>query len=186
MSMCRLARAPALRARAHPGHALRRPDGRAPAQIHARAGEALEAAYAADLEPHLAELARHFVAAAPAGFAETALDYARRAGDRAVGQLAYEEARASTRWRCAGRRRGARCELLLALGTPSRGPGPRRRQAGVARGRAAGRASRLPRAPGPRRARLRGQVPLGLTRDDPRLVPLLEGALERWARPTAR
>ena len=35
-------------------------------RMHARAGAALEVAYAADLEPHLAELARHYIAAAPA------------------------------------------------------------------------------------------------------------------------
>jgi predicted ATPase len=39
-------------------------------RLHQRAGEALEAVYAADLEPHLAELARHFFAAAPAGVAD--------------------------------------------------------------------------------------------------------------------
>ena len=36
-------------------------------QLHQHAGEALEAVYSADLEPHLAELAHHFLAAAPAG-----------------------------------------------------------------------------------------------------------------------
>ena len=35
-------------------------------QLHAQAGEALEALYAANEEPHLAELAHHFVQATPA------------------------------------------------------------------------------------------------------------------------
>ena len=36
-------------------------------QLHREVGEALETAYASDPEPHLAELAQHFVAAAPLG-----------------------------------------------------------------------------------------------------------------------
>ena len=56
------------------------------------AGEALEALYAHDLDPHLAELAHHFFDAAPGGEVERAVGYARRAADRAVELLAYEEA----------------------------------------------------------------------------------------------
>ena len=61
-------------------------------QLHKEVGRALEAAYASDPEPHLAELARHFVAAAPLGVEAKALDYVRRAADRAARQLAFEEA----------------------------------------------------------------------------------------------
>src|SRR5919108_4946186 len=80
------------------GHALIRDtlyDELTPArrlQLHREVGEALEAVYAADLDAHLAELAHHFFAAAPAGVAEKAVDYARRGGDRAASQLAYDEA----------------------------------------------------------------------------------------------
>ena len=80
------------------GHALIRDtlyDGLTAArrmQLHREAGEALEAVYASDPEPHLAELAQHFVAAAPLGVADKAIEYARRAGDRAAIQLAFEEA----------------------------------------------------------------------------------------------
>jgi DNA-binding SARP family transcriptional activator len=84
---------------------------------HRRAGEALEAAYAGDVEPHLAELALHFVAAAPSGTAAKALDYAQRAGDRAESQLAFEEA--TRHYELALtliEDRRARCELLLRLG----------------------------------------------------------------------
>ena len=41
---------------------------------------------------HLAELAYHFFEAAPGGDAGKAIDYLLRAGDRAVGITAYEEA----------------------------------------------------------------------------------------------
>jgi DNA-binding SARP family transcriptional activator len=61
-------------------------------RLHARAGEALETLHAADLDPRLAELAHHFFEAVPTGDPGKALEYARLAGDRATGQLAYEEA----------------------------------------------------------------------------------------------
>jgi DNA-binding SARP family transcriptional activator len=60
-------------------------------QLHRRAGEALEELYARDSAPHLAELAHHFFEAAPGGDLGKALGYSRRAGERAVALLAYEE-----------------------------------------------------------------------------------------------
>ena len=90
--------------------------------LHAQAGEAIEALWADNVEPPLAELAYHFAEAAPAGDAERAVDYARRAGDRAAALLAYEEAArlygmALEALRPAGRSdEEVRCELLLALG----------------------------------------------------------------------
>src|SRR4051794_11981562 len=65
------------------------PAGRA--RGHARAGAALEELYAADPEPHLAELAFHFCVSADAGTAARAVGYAERAAARAAEQLAYEE-----------------------------------------------------------------------------------------------
>ncbi len=62
------------------------------ARLHLLAAEALEEAYGDDLEPHLAEIAHHFLQAAGEGGAERAVDYAARAAQRAVGQFAYEEA----------------------------------------------------------------------------------------------
>jgi DNA-binding SARP family transcriptional activator len=91
-------------------------------RLHAQAGEAIEALWAGNVEPHLAELAYHFGEAAPAGDAARAVDYARRAGDRAAALLAYEEAArlygmALEALRPAGRSdEEVRCELLLALG----------------------------------------------------------------------
>jgi hypothetical protein len=60
--------------------------------LHRATAGALERHYAADFESHLAELARHCLAAAPAGTAERAADYSTRAADRCARQLAYEEA----------------------------------------------------------------------------------------------
>jgi DNA-binding SARP family transcriptional activator/tetratricopeptide (TPR) repeat protein len=90
-------------------------------RLHRAIGEALEAIYAGNLEPHLSELARHYREAGPS-VADKAIDYAQRAGDRAASQYGYEEAA-----RCyAGglemletARSGdtdRTCELLLSLG----------------------------------------------------------------------
>jgi tetratricopeptide (TPR) repeat protein len=91
-------------------------------RLHRDAAAALEAVYAGELESHLAELAQHYFAAAPAGVAGQAIKYARLAGDRATAQLAHEEAVRLYRMALeALAMRGqaddaARCELLLALG----------------------------------------------------------------------
>ena len=60
--------------------------------LHRQIGNALEAFYGAGVEAHLSELAHHFFQAAPGGDVDKAIDYAKRAGDRAVEQLAHEEA----------------------------------------------------------------------------------------------
>jgi predicted ATPase len=62
--------------------------------LHRQIGEALERLYGGNVEPHLAELAHHFYQAAPGGDVDKALDYARRAGDRAMAQVAWEAAAA--------------------------------------------------------------------------------------------
>jgi DNA-binding CsgD family transcriptional regulator len=61
-------------------------------RLHRQIAEALEALYSGNLELHLARLAYHFIAAAPAGDVEKAIAYAERAGIRASARLAYEEA----------------------------------------------------------------------------------------------
>jgi tetratricopeptide (TPR) repeat protein len=58
-------------------------------QLHRAAGSAVEAVHAGHLEPHLPQLAHHF---ARAGDVDKAADYASRAGDRALTQLAHNEA----------------------------------------------------------------------------------------------
>jgi DNA-binding SARP family transcriptional activator/tetratricopeptide (TPR) repeat protein len=87
------------------------------AELHRRAGESLEEAYGRDLESHLAELAHHFFAAAPTAGRDKAIDYARRAGDRALALLAYEEAaRFFEMALTLPMAEIERCELLLRLG----------------------------------------------------------------------
>ena len=60
-------------------------------ELHARVTDALEELYGPDLDPHVAELAHHALAAGEA-LAERALGYAIRAGERAAMQFAYDEA----------------------------------------------------------------------------------------------
>ena len=59
--------------------------------LHRTVGLVLQALFD-DLEPHLAELAHHFTQAAPLGDAAPAVEFSIRAGDRAAGLLAYEDA----------------------------------------------------------------------------------------------
>jgi DNA-binding SARP family transcriptional activator len=87
--------------------------------LHRLAVEALEAAYGEQPGPHLAELAHHALAGSRF---DKGLRYARRAGDRAIDLLAYEEA--ARLYETALRAldvagpddEGVRCELLLSLG----------------------------------------------------------------------
>jgi predicted ATPase len=91
-------------------------------QLHRRVGDALEKLYADNIEPHLAELAHHFYESARPAAAEKALAYARRAGERSLGRLAYEEAARlftvglKVLDRMERPHDEIRCELLLALG----------------------------------------------------------------------
>jgi DNA-binding SARP family transcriptional activator len=91
-------------------------------ELHQRAAEALEALYAANREPHLAELAHHFLEGALGGDVDKAIEYARRAGNRAVALLAFEEAARLYQMALEAiqlkepAHEATRCELLLALG----------------------------------------------------------------------
>jgi class 3 adenylate cyclase len=88
-------------------------------RLHRQIGEVLEEM---DPEAHLPQLAYHFAEAAQGGDVEKAIDYARRAAERAVALLAYEEAvghyeRALQTLELNSKPDEAeRCELLLALG----------------------------------------------------------------------
>lgn len=94
--------------------------------IHRQVGEVLEEMWAANPLPHLAEIAHHFVCAAPGGEIDKAVQYTRRAGDRAQALLAYEEAvqHYERAREVLSLRVGVpppadealRCELLLSLG----------------------------------------------------------------------
>ena len=69
-----------------------------------------------ELEPHLAEIALHLVAAGPES-AQRALEYARRAADLAASSLAFEEAaRLYEVALTLATDDAIRCDLLLAVG----------------------------------------------------------------------
>lgn len=127
-------------------------------RLHRQVGEALESLRSLDLDPHLTELAHHFVESAAGGNARKAVDYARRAGDRAVALLAYEEA--VRLYRMAIDALGpdqtatdrSHCELLLALADAQgrAGDGPEAkltflRAAELATSRGCQNCSRVPR-----------------------------------------
>jgi eukaryotic-like serine/threonine-protein kinase len=89
--------------------------------LHRQIGEALEKLYASNIEPHLAVLAHHFYQAAPGGDVEKAIDYATRAGVRAVELYAWEEAaghyeRALQAMDLTGTGDRQRFDLLMRLG----------------------------------------------------------------------
>ena len=62
------------------------------ARLHQRVGEAIEVVYEADRRPVLAQLARHFSAAAGLGSAVKAVYYGRRAAAQAMRAVAYDQA----------------------------------------------------------------------------------------------
>jgi eukaryotic-like serine/threonine-protein kinase len=116
--------------RASFAHALFREtlyDGLSPERrmnLHRAIAEALELLHQGTIVPDLARLAHHWCAAGSAGNAKKALDYAARAGDRAMMLLAYEEAireyeRALDVARSLPADRGRHCDLLLSLGEAS-------------------------------------------------------------------
>ena len=80
-------------------------------RMHAHIASVLERLYQGhEIEHHLAELARHFVAAERAGDPDKAIDYSVRAGRRSLEQLAYEEA---------ARHFGAAVKILESKDVPS-------------------------------------------------------------------
>jgi DNA-binding NarL/FixJ family response regulator len=148
-------------------------------RLHGRVGEALEAVYAADPGPHLAELAHHFVAAAPGGEVTRAVRAATLAGRRALDQLAWEEAaglfeRALAALELTKRPdQQQRCELLLAIGEA------RMAASDVAGARAAyQQAGELARRIGAAEALARAALGLGLEYTGGIIVPVEIGLLE--------
>jgi hypothetical protein len=97
-------------------------DGLSPvrrATLHRRVGKAIEALHAGHLDDYLPALTHHF---ARAGHAAQAIDYAIRAGERAMGQLAFEAAAVyyeqalDAMSRMGGQSTARRAALLVALG----------------------------------------------------------------------
>ena len=154
------------------------------AQLHLRIGNALEELYGDDPEPHLAELAHHFFLAGPGGDVDKAVGYTRRAGDRAVALLAYEEAvrhyglalRAFERRKSKDDRE--KCELHLALGDAlaKAGSTPEAKESFLAAAELA-RAAGLPEQLADAALGYGGRLVWTRTWGDTHLVPLLEEAL---------
>jgi hypothetical protein len=151
-------------------------------QAHGQIGAALEEQYGGDVEPHVAELAHHYLEAAPGGLAQEAVEYASRAGTRAMQLLAYEEAErlfvgALFALDLGERDRERRAELLLAVGEAQVRAGDSSARetllAAAGAARALGRADLLARAALAFRAFPRSP---GLV--DEEVVALLEQALE--------
>ncbi len=105
------------------------------ARLHKRVAEALEAQCGDDPGERLGELAGHWAAAVVSADTAKAIHYARRAAERALEQLAPDEA---VRWyrqalelyeQAPGGERSERCDLLIGLGEAQRQVGnPEHRQ----------------------------------------------------------
>ena len=98
--------------------------------LHRRVAGAIESLHGHALDDHLPALAHHWArASAPAADADRAIDYATRAGDRALAQLAHDEAVTYYRQALAllgvtdGASAGQRTGLLIALGEAERRAG---------------------------------------------------------------
>jgi hypothetical protein len=144
-------------------------------RVHRRVAEVLEAGHG---DP--AELAHHFLAA---GDRAKGLDYSVASAERALTQLAYEDAaahyeRALTALGAADRQR--RCELLLALGDAQsrEGDTPASKQTYREAAELA-EALELPEPLAQAALGYGGRLIWEVSRDDPHLVPLLERALAR-------
>jgi DNA-binding SARP family transcriptional activator/tetratricopeptide (TPR) repeat protein len=152
-------------------------------RLHRELGEALEALYARNVEPHLAELAHHYREAGSLAI-DKAIRYAEGAGALSATQHAYEEAarQYATALRLletSGAGDANRtCELLLALGEALSRAGEThaakealRRAAAIAA--ETGRSDQLARAA----SEYGGRFAWERASSDPGLVPLLERAL---------
>ena len=152
-------------------------------RLHREIGEALEALYADDLDPHLAELAHHFCAARHTGVASKAVEYARAAGDRAVRLLAHEEAvrlygMALEALADAAAADQVRCELLLALGGAQARAGEGfEAKSTFLRAAELAKSAALPDLQARAAAWYGGRLLWARALTDERLVPMLEDAL---------
>jgi tetratricopeptide (TPR) repeat protein len=153
-------------------------------ELHRATGEVLEALHGEDPESHLAELAYHFIASAPGERSTKAVDYARRAGDRAVRLLAYEEAVRLYRMAVHAMELGepgdeaARCDLLLALGDAQARAGDESgSQETFIRAAAISKRLGIPEQLGRAALGYGGRFVWGRASVDPQVVPLLQGAL---------
>jgi DNA-binding CsgD family transcriptional regulator len=94
-------------------------DSRDRVELHRSVARAIEARYRPDLDDRLADVARHWLAVAAYGDADTARLWATRAGDEAVRRLAFEQGMhfySAALAVDAAVRPDERCRLNLALG----------------------------------------------------------------------
>ena len=153
-------------------------------RLHREVGEALEALYSSDLDPHLAELAHHFFESAAGGEGQKAVAYARRAGAQAVALLAYEEAVRlyAMALEALGPDSAAtarvRCELHLALADAKgrAGDSPGAKSSYLAAAELA-RSTGLPELLGRAAVGYGGRFVWDRAMSDERLVPLMQDAL---------
>jgi hypothetical protein len=153
-------------------------------RLHRQIGEGLEERYGGDPEPHLAELAHHFAHAAPAGEVDKAIAYARRAGERAIRLLAYEEAARLFELALQVLElepsvdpRG-QCELLLGLGDAQARAGEfEEAKATFLRAADIARVEKLPEHLARAAIGYGGRFVWEPGRGDPHLLPLLEEAI---------
>jgi DNA-binding SARP family transcriptional activator len=152
---------------------------------HLRAGDILGRLYAADPEPYLAELAHHFYEALPSADPARAVQHARRAGDRAVALLAYEEAARlyALALRALDLQSGElaeeRCALLVALGDARARAGdePTARETFLQAGQIAA-IEALPVLQAQAAVGYGGRMVWARAYNDVHLIPLLEAALQ--------
>ncbi|MGZ5362308.1 MAG: BTAD domain-containing putative transcriptional regulator [Solirubrobacterales bacterium] len=154
-------------------------------RLHRDAGEVLESASASDRETHLAEIAHHFASAGAAADPGKAIAYSRAAAERAVTQTAYEEAvrHYEVALELLGPEEedtaGERAAMLLDLGAAQARAGAEEDAKASAL-----RAAELAKAAGDPELLARAAVEYGgrflwsRAVSDPRLVPLIEEALE--------
>jgi tetratricopeptide (TPR) repeat protein len=150
-------------------------------RLHELAVEALEQLHDEHPGPHLAELARHSIAA---GDHDKGLRFSRQAADRALEMLAYEEAARLFRLALEALDLkeqpdpSVRCELLLAMGDALTNAGSTAdaKDAFLAAGDVA-RTARLPESMALAALGYGGRSGWQRAADDRRLVPLLEEAL---------
>jgi len=153
--------------------------------LHRRVAEAIEAVHGGGLDDYLPALAHHWArAAAPAPELDKAVDYTIRAGDRALAQLAHDEAaayyhQALELTETGGGDEAGQLELLIRLGEAQRragDPGHRRTLL-----HAAALARRLGDTDGLVRAALVNGRAIAYSRLgelDPERIAVLEAALE--------
>jgi hypothetical protein len=150
-------------------------------RLHGQVLGVLEALYREDSGPHLAELARHALAARDL---DKGVSYAWRAADRSLELLAYEEAARLYRMALEGMegadrvREEDRCELLLSLADAHARAGltVAAKAAFIDAAAIAGRLG-LPRALARAAAGYGGRLSFARAGEDERMVPLLEQGL---------